>query len=80
MYHVLVSFKLMNNYWLFLERQYFLVYSSTTVQNVPHTDHDTVNLEPLNEEHRIYAETKLAAEEIVKTARSYNIMRIWDID
>jgi nucleoside-diphosphate-sugar epimerase len=50
------------------------------VQNVPHTDHDTVNLEPLGEEHRIYAETKLAAEDIIKsTVKSCSILRIWDI-
>jgi len=50
------------------------------IENVPHTDHDTVNLEPLGEEHRIYAETKLAAEDIIKsTVKSCNILRIWDI-
>ena len=50
------------------------------VQNVPHTDHDTVNLQPLGEEHRIYAETKLAAEDIIKrTVKSCSILRIWDI-
>ena len=50
------------------------------IQNVPHTNHDTVNLEPLGEEHRIYAETKLAAEDIIKsTVKSYSILRIWDI-
>ena len=49
------------------------------IENVPYNDYEEINLQPLGEEHRIYAETKLVAEEIVKTARSYNIMRIWDI-
>jgi nucleoside-diphosphate-sugar epimerase len=50
------------------------------IRNVPDNSYTEINLQPLGKEHRIYAETKLAAEEIIKTARSYNIMRIWDID
>ena len=40
----------------------------------------TIDLSPLGEEHRIYAETKLAGEDIVRrTVRSHSIYRIWDI-
>ncbi len=40
----------------------------------------TIDLSPLGEEHRIYAETKLAAEDIIRrTVRSHSIYRIWDL-
>tara|TARA_B100001057_G_scaffold276661_1_gene276951 strand:- start:839 stop:1381 length:543 start_codon:yes stop_codon:yes gene_type:complete len=50
-------------------------------RNVPDTQREhTVDLSPLGEEHRIYAETKLAAEDIVRrTVRSHSIYRIWDL-
>ena len=48
--------------------------------NVPHNEHTKINLTPLGEEHCIYAETKLAAEDLIKkTAKKYSIFRIWDI-
>jgi nucleoside-diphosphate-sugar epimerase len=56
-----------------------MCHSIPGTSNVPHNEYTAIDLEPLGIEHRIYAETKLAAEEIVKTARSYTIMRIWDI-
>ena len=56
-----------------------MCYSTPGTSNVPHNEYTEINLDPLGTEHRIYAETKLAAEEIVKTARSHTIMRIWDI-
>ena len=57
-----------------------MCHNTPGTSNVPHCDYTLINLDPLGTEHRIYAETKLAAEEIVKTARSHTIMRIWDID
>jgi len=56
-----------------------MCHSTPGTSNVPHNNYIEINLDPLGTEHRIYAETKLAAEEIVKTARSHTIMRIWDI-
>ena len=49
------------------------------IENVPHSDHATVNLAPLGTEHRIYAETKLAGEALIKTVPEHSIYRIWDI-
>jgi dTDP-4-dehydrorhamnose reductase len=56
-----------------------MCHSIPGTSNVPHNEYTEIDLKPLGTEHRIYAETKLAAEEIVKTARSHTIMRIWDI-
>lgn len=47
--------------------------------NVPDTHHNTVNLDTLGDEHRIYAETKLAGEAIVASIPRHSIYRIWDI-
>ncbi len=49
-------------------------------RDLPANRKHTVDLSPLGEEHRIYAETKLAGEDIVRrTVRSHSIYRIWDI-
>ena len=47
--------------------------------NVPDTNHVTVNLNGLSDEHMIYAKTKLACEALVATAPRHSIYRIWDI-
>ena len=47
--------------------------------NVPDTDHATVDLTGLGEEHTIYAKTKLACEALVASAPRHSIYRIWDI-
>jgi len=49
------------------------------IQNVPYKEVDTLGFSHLGEEHRIYAETKLACEAIVATAAKHSIYRIWDI-
>ena len=49
-------------------------------RDLPANLEHTIDLSPLGEEHRIYAETKLAGEDIVRrTVRSHSIYRIWDI-
>jgi nucleoside-diphosphate-sugar epimerase len=48
--------------------------------NLPFTTINKINLNPLGEEHKIYAKTKLACEEIIRTTvKSCSIWRIWDI-
>ena len=47
--------------------------------NVPDTDHNTMNLDGLGDEHTIYAKTKLACEALVASVPRHSIYRIWDI-
>jgi len=48
--------------------------------NLPFTTISKINLNPLGKEHKIYAKTKLACEEIIRTTvKSCSIWRIWDI-
>lgn len=50
------------------------------VHNLPFNDISKIDLSPLGTEHKVYAKTKLACEEIIRTTvKSCSIWRIWDI-
>ena len=50
------------------------------IHNLPFSNYDKINLKPLGVEHKIYAKTKLACEQIIMTtAKNWSIWRIWDI-
>jgi len=61
---------------------FFMRQNPHGIYNLPFIDNNCreINLTPLQAEHKIYAKTKLACEEIIKTTvKSHTIYRIWDI-